>query len=65
MRRDSDLLISNEATVSPLSVMMDMIIVITMLVVKERSEGAQPGTRLGVWAETPALGASQMSCNPC
>lgn len=41
---NSDLLICNEATVSLLSAMMDLITVITMLVVKEIREGAQPGT---------------------
>lgn len=62
---NSDLLICNEATASLLSAMMDLITVITMLVVMEIREGARPGTWLGVWAETPALGASQMSRNPC
>lgn len=37
MRCNSDLLISNEATVSLLSVMMDVITIITILVVNETS----------------------------
>lgn len=34
-------------------------------VVGDSSEGAKPGTCLGVWAETSVLGAGQINCNPC
>lgn len=34
-------------------------------VVRDSGEGVKPGTCLGVWAETPVLGAGQMNCNPC